>query len=106
MTKLKNPIVFLKTNNFKSHNRPQISTNNDGLSCENYLRKPIGPVNNETNSRPYKKQQIYKEAKTSKNFARSHCSKHYNYKMLPAKTLYRHIILILASKGLPYKRTM
>ena len=33
MTKLKNQIMFLKINIFKSHNRLKISTNSDELRC-------------------------------------------------------------------------
>ena len=57
--------------------------------------KPIGPVKNETKPRHLKeKQQIYKEAKTLSNFTRSYCSRHYNYEMLTARTVYRHLLLI------------
>ena len=47
---------------------------------------------------------MYKEAETSHNFMTLHCSRHYNYRMLPARMVNHHFILILTSTSLPYKR--
>ena len=45
-----------------------------------------------------------KEAKISNRFTTLHCSKHYNYRMLPAKIVNKYFILILKSTNFPYKR--
>ena len=54
---------------------------------------------------PTKEQQKFKEAKTSNNFTRSQRSRHYNYKMTPARTVNYHFLFILTSKSFPYMRT-
>ena len=61
-TKIENPILLLKTDIPKSHNRLRITTKSNELSFKN-LRRPIGPVNNETTSRAHKKNKIIKKTK-------------------------------------------
>ena len=50
MTKSKNPIMVLKTNVFKSHNRLQKDFKKQQRIKLQYPKKPIGPVYNETKS--------------------------------------------------------
>ena len=58
--------MFLKTNISKSYNGLKISKKQQRMKLE-YLRKPIGPVHNETKSRPHK---ITASIQRSQNFKR------------------------------------
>ena len=51
------------------------------------------------------KEQIHKEAKTSNNFTRSHYLRHYNNKIILARTVSCDFCFILTSMSFPYKRT-
>ena len=69
-----------------------------------HLRKPIGPVINETKSRDDK---ITKTGR-SQNFTNSFKSqslKHYVYKMLSARAVRHFLVLSENQWGFPYKRT-
>ena len=92
---------------FKSHNKQKITVikyfNKQRWIKLQHLRKPIGPVNNETKSRPHKNNnKLITKPKLQKNL---HCSRHYNCSMLPARTVNRRFLLSSTSKGFTDKRT-
>ena len=101
MTKIRNPIIFFKTIFFKSHNRIKFSPDSDDLNCNN-TRSTL--VNKETKSRPHKITADLQRNQNFKQFSWSHCVRHYKLKLLPSRTVYFHLLLILTLKCLLSKK--
>ena len=67
MAELKNPIMFLKTIIFKSHNIHKNLTGREGLFCNNSVIQ-LRPLLIRLSHKTSQKQQIQTERKTSNNF--------------------------------------
>ena len=71
-----------------------------------YIRKPIWAVVNEIRSRDNTKTSNTSRSYNLKdNFMTWQCSRHYIYKMLSARNVNHHFLLIRTFMGLSYKRT-